>query len=175
MSAVVARCIGRGGFRPLLSSRASGSGTETVPAGATNVVIEVWGGGGKGGLNSGAGAGGYCRTSIACSSGQTLNYSVGAGSTTSGVAGAASTVTSGTLSVTSMTGNGGNPGSGATGGTGGTASGGTAANTTGTAGQSSGGGATGGPGTAGVNAGPAGAGGDQTLNGSNGLIAFYYT
>src|SRR6185437_11125493 len=64
----------------------SGSGTETVPEGYSNVIIEEAGGGsgGEGGFTDGGvrppavygGQGGtsgsYCRSSYACSGGQTL-------------------------------------------------------------------------------------------------------
>ena len=112
----------------------SGSGTQTVPAGAGNVVIELWGVGGPGAYGTGTGtgtskqygpggqAGGYCRSSYSCSGGQTLNYALDSTFAQD------STVTSGTLAITTMTAVGGGQG----GGTGyGTASGGNQANVTG--------------------------------------------
>jgi hypothetical protein len=142
------------------------SAVETVPTGASNVLIEVWGisgpggGGGDDGVHNGIGggggaAGGYCRSSYACAGGQTINYIIGDawGVTTADVSGPPpnsgnsfrkSIVSSGTLTVTTMTalsGGGGaagpDPGPGTgVGGTGGTASGGNVANTTGTSGSS---------------------------------------
>ncbi len=155
------------GLTVLTVKNVHGSGTVTAPPGTTNVVIELWGAGGGGGgaagqldnpARSGGGAGGgpgYSRTSIACSGGKTINYSLatggaggaagGSGSSNGsngGAASGASTVTSGTLTITTMTANAGGVGLGgtgsygaATGGAGGTASGGTQANTTGGVGQ----------------------------------------
>lgn len=166
----------------------SSSGTEIVPAGAANVVIEVWGPGGTGAFGTGSvgahdaaygaggAAGGYCRSSYSCSGGKTLGYSVG---TTNG---SQSTVTSGTLSISAMTANGAST-QGSLGG--GTASGGTIANVKGA------GGANGGPafadgaaglGTAGIYEGVEGSGGrggfqsgNPGATGSTGIISFRYT
>lgn len=81
----------------------SGSGTETVPTGATSLIIRMYGGGGSGvytsTANYGAGGGGGAQitsTSLSVSGGQTITYSVGApgtGTTTAGVAGGNTTVT----------------------------------------------------------------------------------
>jgi len=67
----------------------SGSGTETIPVGATNMTMEAWGGGGSGGGGGSAGhggsggaGGGYTITSnfsVSSQNGNTLTYSVGAG------------------------------------------------------------------------------------------------
>lgn len=164
----------------------SGSGTETVPAGATQVIIEVWGPGGTGAFGTGSiaqhdaqygaggAAGGYSRSNYSCSGGNTLNYSVGT------TFGATSTVSSGSLVVTTMTAYGGNQGS--LGGN--TASGGNAANVVGAnggpGGPTSADGA-GASGTGGLKAGPAGAGGHGGFQqgnagapGGGGLISFYY-
>jgi len=116
-----------------------GSGTETAPAGCSNVVIEVWGGGGQGrgaarfatmGGVGGSG-GGYSKSSYAISGGQTLAYTVGGGGSGGGVntpnAGAASSVSSGSKTITTMTANGGGGGNNLAG----SASGGTLANNTG--------------------------------------------
>ena len=136
-------------------SYASGTGTETVPAGVTTLVLEVWsgsGGGGAGfgtiGLSNNAGGGGgaggsYSRSTLPVSghAGENMTYTVGAAGT-AGVAGGNSTVVAGTFAMTTMTANGGNPGTAATssilpgnGGAGGTATGGTVVNTTGNAGK----------------------------------------
>lgn len=165
----------------------SGSGTETVPNGATNVVIENWGPGGTGAYGTGSvaqhnatygaggAAGGYCRSSYSCSGGQTINYSVGTAYETN------STVTSGSLSITAMQANGGYQGSLG----GGTSSGGNQANITGAGGGD--GGTTpadgaGGVGTSGVHEGTEGSGGNGGYQstgtpgvGNGGVISFYYT
>lgn len=163
------------------------SGTEIVPDGATQVVIELWGLGGQGAYGTGSaaqhdavyGAGGqaagYCRSVYPCSGGQTLNYDL----TT--VYQQDSSVTSGTLSITTMTAVGGGEG-GVTGY--GTASGGNQANVTGAMGGP--GGSTladgaGGAGTAGVYEGAEGGGGNGgygAVVGSPGqpaFVSFYYT
>ncbi len=163
------------------------SGTETVPTGATQVVIELWGLGGQGAYGTGSvaqhnatyGAGaqaaGYCRSVYPCSGGQTLNYDL----TT--VYQQDSSVTSGTLSITTMTAVGG----GEAGVTGyGTASGGNQANVTGALGGP--GGSTladgaGGAGTVGVYEGAEGGGGNggygavQGAPGGPAFVSFYYT
>ena len=100
-------------------------GTETVPAGATNVVIEIWGAGGGGGGGSivrgggGGGGGSYCRSSYACSGGQTMAYTgsqsgVPGNTDTTGGAGSTTVVSSGTLTITTLTANGGSGGISAT-------------------------------------------------------------
>lgn len=170
--------------------------TETAPAGASNVVIECWGaaagGGGAGqhgktgGINDsggGGGSGGYSRTSIAVTSGQTTVYIVGKGSPAGGdntsvggivpggptISGGLSKVSSGTLTITGMTGPAGGAGGnanpagsivgGAAGAAGATGTGGTAANSVGNAGTG---------GTAVSPVGGAGATGVTGVNGVNG-------
>lgn len=175
----------------LVTHTSAGSGTETIPTGAVNCVIEVWGGTGNGGSGTGSGCaahgggggggGGYSRTSLAVTGGSTFAYTVGA-------ALGNSSVSSGTQTVSTLTGNGGATGTSGglgTGGAGGSASGGTAANTTGNAGGTGGAGNPGGAGalpisginttgTAGGHGGSTAANTDQT-NGSAGVVAFYYT
>ena len=63
----------------------TGTGTFTVPAGVTTIIVEVWGAGGSGGGNSsgsdgggGGGGGAYSKSTLTGVSG-TLNYSVGSG------------------------------------------------------------------------------------------------
>lgn len=63
-----------------------GTETFTVPAGVTSLTVEVWGGGGTGGSRSGSndaggggGGGGYSRSILSVTSGNILNYVVGAG------------------------------------------------------------------------------------------------
>ena len=67
-----------------------GANTFTVPAGVTQVTVEVWGGGGRGGARTagnnvalaGGGGGAYAKTtSITVTPGATYNLNVGAGST----------------------------------------------------------------------------------------------
>jgi hypothetical protein len=164
-------------FTPVLRAYNTGSGTETIPTGATTMVVEQWGGAGPGGAGfgsfgldtaeggGGGQAGGYCRSSytVSAQNGHTLNWSVGAGGTPPS-AGGASTITAGTMTgFTAMTANGGNPGGNAssgipgTGGSGaGAATGGNAANITGASGQngsSNNSGGQGGTGTTGTVAG----------------------
>ena len=43
---------GGGGFTPVTRSYTTGSGSETIPTGASQVVIEVWGAGAGGGRGS---------------------------------------------------------------------------------------------------------------------------
>ena len=164
----------------------SGSGLQTVPAGAGNVVIELWGVGGPGADGTGTGtskqygaggqAGGYCRSSYSCSGGQTLNYALDS------TFEQASTVTSGTLAITTMTAFGGGQGSG----TGyGTASGGNAANVTGAVGGPGGSvpsDGAGGAGTVGVYEGAEGGGGNGGYGagvagspGQSPFVSFYFT
>jgi len=171
---------------PLLHTYSSGAGVETVPAGYTTVVIEIWGGGGGGSLADGTaawlgggGGGGYSRSSYAVTGGQTLNYSVGlAGGQNihdNGIGGTDSTVSSGTKAITTMTASGG--GGAGTNGAGGTASGGNQANVAGTNGVLSG---AGGTTTAGVyaNTGPTNGKGGH-FNGAHfatgGLVSFRYS
>lgn len=140
---------GGGPFSPFANTYTTGTGaTETIPGGATTLLIEIWapgGGGGDGGTDpDGAGGGGaYCAktVSIVASGGKTLTYTVTAGAvhgtgTTSGDC----TVVNGTFSTSvNMTAHAGgavattnNPGGG-----GGTATGGDT-NTSGSAGISGG-------------------------------------
>lgn len=184
---------------PLLRSYASGTSvTETAPTGAANVVIEVWGGGGGGGHGSGTGctgttafgggSGAYSRASVAITAGQTLAYTVGAaglGSTVSsgtGSAGGASSVVSGTKTITTMTANGGVGGQELSGGTAATASGGTAVNTSGNIDATNTAATVYPPAGVNANTGATPANGDggagkhgNGLDGTAGLVAFYYT
>lgn len=172
-------------FNPVLHSYTSGSGTETVPSGASNVVIEVKGGGGGFSTTgytlsfaAGGGGGGYCRTSMTVTPGGTFNYSVGpAGGTNpnnNGTAGQPSTVSSGTIILTTMTANGG--GGGNANGAGGSASGGNQANANGSTGVNGG---AGGASTAGVHfdtGNTYGHGGAYNSGGeTSGCVSFYYT
>lgn len=136
-------------FTPVTNTYTSGSGNETVPTGATQLVLTVVGAGGSGGgsytdfgsdiYNSGGGGGGagYSTITRSVASGDwstTIAYSVG-------TSGGVSSTTTGSLSAgaVSLTGGGGgngtsaNSGSGGAGGAGGSASGGST-NTSGSAG-----------------------------------------
>jgi hypothetical protein len=175
----------------------SGSGTETVPSGASYVTIYAWGGGGSGaskfagtGAAEGGGGGAFCvSTGLAVTAGQTFTYAVGAGGAgvagpASGNSGGASTVTGTSVSITAGGGQGGQLG--VSGGTGGAATGGTTTNNAGQAGQTAatgGNGGNNGNGTGGGNPGggaPGGgsqgyAGGLTSPNGGAGQITFNYS
>jgi len=108
-------------FTPVTNTYFTGTAaTETIPSGATQVVIKVYGGGGGGsrsnGGGRGGGAGGYSikTYSLSGNAGQTFTYTVGSfgigKQTTNGAGtnGGNSTVTNGTFpTATSITANGG--------------------------------------------------------------------
>lgn len=121
-------------FTPVTNTYNSGSGTETIPTGASQLVIEVWQGGAGGGGDSygnvggGGGAGAYAKKTLSLTSadyGKTFTYSVGAGGaggtlTGSGGVGGDSTVNNGTYATTvaiaavsGITASGGGPSTGA--------------------------------------------------------------
>lgn len=150
----------------------TGPGTETIPAGYTNLVVEVWGASGSGGNHFGSGcitagggggaSGSYSRSTavVTGAGGQTMTYFVGAAGVGTGVAGGASSLAAGTFAIASITANGG-PGGGTatsltvpgTGGAAPTSSGGTVTNIPGNAGangQTNAAGGFGGVGGAGV-------------------------
>lgn len=143
-----------GGFAKT-NTYTSGSGTETIPNGATHVIITVNGGGGGGGISNGGhgggGGGAQCIKTLALTSsnwGQTFTYTVAtiagrktnAGSTATGNAGSASTVANGTFPTSvSMNAGAGVAGSNLADGAGGTATGGDT-NTAGAAGSAGNGG-----------------------------------
>lgn len=187
---------GASGFTPVTHTYTSPTtnATETIPAGATTVVIECWGAGSSGAPHTGTGcsiatgaggaSGGYSRTSISVSghSGQTILYTVGTGGAPSASAGGLSNVHSGTFTVTTMTDNGGGApttGLSGVGGTGGTASGGSAVNTNGNSGGNWGDGHAGaaivGLSSAAYGAGGHGGTGGGGTAGGNGGIKFEYT
>lgn len=138
----------------------AGSGTETVPSGAAQLVMEVWGGGAAGGAGAtgevdhqggGGGAGGYSKSIFALVAGdwgKTISYTVGAVGVASSTSGSA--LNAGAVAVTANPGVAGASATGTTNGAlgaGGTASGGNTTNTTGAngvAGNSSGTGGQGG-------------------------------
>jgi hypothetical protein len=162
----------------------SASGTATVPAGATNAVIEVWGASGNGGGTGasigggGGGSGGYCRTSLAVVATKTLVITIGA-------SGSSTTVASGTQAITTMsagTGFDGQSGNGsAAGGSAGLlATGGTVTNSAGIAGTGGSAaqvGGAGAPAVTGVNGSgsPGGHGGNVFSSGQNGHVTIKYT
>lgn len=69
------------------------SGTFTVPAGITSITVEAWGGGGKGGSRTttgvagGGGGGAYSKGTLPVTPGQSYNFTVGAGSSTTAAGG----------------------------------------------------------------------------------------
>lgn len=71
----------------------AGSGSWTVPAGVTSVVIKLWGGGGGSGGDGysqgggGGGGGAYASKTLSVSGGQVLNFTVGSGGTAGGYVG----------------------------------------------------------------------------------------
>ncbi|SMD45726.1 hypothetical protein SAMN00777080_4388 [Aquiflexum balticum DSM 16537] len=72
----------------------TGSGEFIVPDGVTSITVEVWGAGGRGGSRTagsnaygGGGGGAYSQSTFSVTSGQSFNYSVGAGSNTTAAGG----------------------------------------------------------------------------------------
>ncbi|MHA7131282.1 glycine-rich domain-containing protein [Algoriphagus namhaensis] len=69
------------------------SGTWVVPNGVTEIIVEAWGGGGRGasrttdGYGAGGGGGGYSRSIIFVNPGDTFNYTVGSGGNNSNING----------------------------------------------------------------------------------------
>lgn len=134
-------------FTPFNQQFTSGSGSVTVPTGASSLTIYVVGGGGKGGSGrqsgdpgggGGGGSGGNSSITRAISSGDwggTLGYSVGAGSTgaNAGTSTSSGSVAAGSAALSSTGGSDGQPGAGG-GGSGG--AGGTPAGNSGSAGGS---------------------------------------
>lgn len=189
-------------FVPVTHTYTSGSGTETVPTGATNCTISVWAGGG--GASSAGGGGAEERVlSIAVTGGNTMAYAVGSGGgggvqgVSQPTAGTNSTVTGtvsgGSAAITAIKGGGAlytpTVGVGGTGGSGGTGTPGASGALPSGAGGN-GGDAGGAPGTggAGVSSGapnngfqPGGGGGGNSGastvagGGADGTISFAYT
>lgn len=106
----------------------TGTHTFTVPAGVTEITVEVWGaGGGGGGSNSnnnggsGGGGGGYTMQIFSVNPGDEFSYSVGAGGTAGANSGGkgddGGKTTFSTLTANGGTGGGGNAGTPGTGGT----------------------------------------------------------
>jgi hypothetical protein len=57
-----------------------GSSTWTVPAGVTEVMVELWGAGSGGAAHNGGTSGGYARTVQTVSPGYNISYTIGGGS-----------------------------------------------------------------------------------------------
>jgi hypothetical protein len=181
-------------FTPVVHAYTSGSGTETVPTGASTLVDTCWGGGGAGeakNVSVGSGGGGAAQfiKTLGVTGGNTLSYAIGVGGTAlfsgfgAGTNGTDSTV-SGTVSGGSISADagGGVAGSVSAGGAGGTATGGD----TNTSGATGGGIGVGTGGTAGGTGGgtannPPGGGGSGGMgsgsgfSGGNGECEFSYT
>jgi len=86
MSGVTHAVIAAYMFAPGAYTRTSGTSvTESVPSGATQVVIEVYGAGGGGGLNtsggfaSGGGGGAYVKKTIAVVGGNSMTFTIATG------------------------------------------------------------------------------------------------
>ena len=188
--------LGGSAFSPITHTYQTNgtSGTETIPSGATTVVIEVWGPSGSGGHgnNSGVGtiggsggSGGYSRSvyTVSGHAGATMSYACGTGATSN------ANVISGTFTITGMQcptgGNGGNGTltvGGGGGGAGPTGTGGNQLNSAGNAGAAgdpTGNGAAGAAVTGIHGTGKPGALGTGINSGSNpgltGTVVFYYT
>ena len=182
---------------PVIRIYSSGSGNESIPFGATNVIIEAWGAGGGGGRSNpygdpsgNGGAGGFVKSSFSAVgyNGRVLSYSVGnsgiGGGWLTGLDGAVggNSLVTGTLSNSiSIIASGGAGGTGAkngaTDGVGGAASGGNIANTSGSTGD-----VVGISGTVSGDLSPHGGGGaggelpyQNGANGFSGAVVFYYT
>lgn len=164
-------------FVPFSNTFVSGSGSVSVPAGASNLTVKVVGGGGGGGTGhsgvdpgggGGGGSGGLSPVTRSISSGDwggSLSYSVGAGAAFGGVGNTSSSggsVASGSV-ATSATG--GLPGANGAGGGGAGGSGGIPGGATGNGGSTG----SGGSGAAGPNGDGQGAGGNgQSSSGGGG-------
>lgn len=89
MAGALLSLMASSGFIPVTRTYDSGgAGTETIPNGASQVVIEIWGAGGKGGngdagipaAGGGGGSGGYVRKTFSLTPtdwGKTFSYFVG--------------------------------------------------------------------------------------------------
>ncbi len=152
------------GFTPVISTRTA-SGTETVPSGASTVIMEAWGETGSGGAGSGSGctasggggggSGGYSRTSfsVVTKGGLTWTVTIGSGATGTATSIVAGTMTGWATMTAGFGGSGGTGPLGTAGAAGAIGTGGTQANTAGNAGATglAGSGGTGGAGVVGVN------------------------
>jgi hypothetical protein len=57
------------------------SGSWTVPAGVTKIMVEIWGGGGGGSKGAGGGGGGYLMAILNVTPGESIPYTIGGGGT----------------------------------------------------------------------------------------------
>lgn len=150
MSGVLVLTMGQKRFSPRENEyRTAGTYTETIPYGATNMVIELWGSSGDSGrgnvdretgeeiFGGGGGSGAYCRSqyNIVGKGGQTFSITLQANGVVT-----SSTILAGTVTgFTGMVSPGGSNALGSFGGSGGTlASGGNQTNSTGNAGEDGG-------------------------------------
>lgn len=82
----------------------AGSGTWTVPANVTKILVELTGAGSGGNAYGGGGGGGYIMAQLDVTPGSSINYTVGAGSVGSSVTntsnGGSSSVSTGTVTFT---------------------------------------------------------------------------
>lgn len=89
MAGILTATIGMGGFVAVARTYDSGTGTDTIPTGASQVSIEIWGAGNRGGngdlgipaVGGGSGSGGYSKKTFALTPsdwGLTFNYFIGA-------------------------------------------------------------------------------------------------
>ncbi|MCB0768214.1 MAG: choice-of-anchor J domain-containing protein, partial [Flavobacteriales bacterium] len=162
------------------------SGTFLVPAGVSQVTVECWGGGGRGGTRSsngrggGGGGGAYARSTITVIEGNTYTVTVGSGSTGTGAGGDSWFGTATTVMAKGGSSCGNNSSSGANGGSASASigtvkyAGGDGANATssrGGGGGSSAGTAANGNDGSGSTGGNAPSGGGDGGNGGNGTIA----
>lgn len=67
-------------FKKCVIITTGGSASWTVPAGVTEVMVELWGGGSGGTAYCGGSSGGYARTVEYVSPGYVINYTIGSGS-----------------------------------------------------------------------------------------------
>jgi hypothetical protein len=81
----------------------TGSGSWTVPAGVTKVLVEIVAGGGGGNIHGGGGGGGYLKAILPVTAGSSINYVLGAGGTGgaggSGTNGGGSQITYGAITI----------------------------------------------------------------------------
>ena len=199
MSGAAMMAMGARGFAPVTNTyNVAGTFTETIPPGATTLVLEGWGAGAIGGAapitfgGGGGGGGGYSRVSLAVTTKVGQTFIVIVGTEGNGIPtrtminpGSVTGFTS-ILCGTGVKGGDGGAGAGGTGGAGGTA---TNANSgavnsnggAGAVGQNGFVGGAGGTSHAGVNGGPFGTGGNGFVsggpptNGQNGGAVFAYT
>lgn len=186
-----------GSFTPVTNIYNGGTGSETIPLGASTLTMEGIGGGGGGGQDSGTfgggggGGGSYFKyvINVSAASGQTINFSVGHAGARRGGNGGPTVISAGTFSFPTLTAGGGVGGGAATvggagsGGSGGTATGGQV-NTSGNTGGA-GTNLVGGTGAAAltgiyISAGSGGAGAEPGDDlppnpGTPGSVAFHYT